>query len=147
MNFLRNRDLIGGSLMLIVGLFFFIGAFDYPMGTLRHMGSGLFPLGLGAILTVLGAIVVATAFRTDERLPSVSWRALFFVSAGIAAFVVGFEMFGLLPAVAASILVGALGDPKVTPRDMALMVALYVALAYGIFIVSLGLPLPPIRTF
>lgn len=147
MNFLRNRDLIGGSLVLIVGLFFFIGAFEYPMGTLRHMGSGLFPLGLGVILTVLGAVVATTAFRTDETLPSISWRALIFVSAGIAAFGIGLEVFGLLPAVAAAIFAGALGDPEVTPKDIAIMVVLYVAMAYAIFILSLGLPLPAIGTF
>jgi len=142
----RNKDFFSGILVAIIGLFFFFGAFDYHLGTLQRMGSGMFPLGLGAILTALGLTLAATSYRLGPvRGEEISWRALLAVGASIAAFALAFKYSGLLPAVAATIAVAALGDPAVRPRDAALMVLLYVSMAYLIFILGLGLPMPAFR--
>ena len=53
-----QRDFASGIMFLAVGLAFAIGATTYSFGTSARPGPGYFPLLLGIILCILGAIVL-----------------------------------------------------------------------------------------
>lgn len=145
MHFLNNRDLIGGLLMAGVGLAFFVGSFNYPLGTLQRMGSGLFPMGLSALLCIFGLIVAAGAVRSQVRLPKVAWRPLVAISASITGFIYVLGSFGLIPAVVFAAAVAALGDNTIRPRDLVILIVPFATFIYVVFIYALGLPIPAFR--
>jgi len=145
MKLLNNIDLIGGILMLLVGVFFLVGSFQYPFGTLQRMGSGLFPMGLSVIMVVLGLLVMAGALKSSEPLPPIAWRPMFATAAAIGVFAYGLSTFGLVPAVAATVVVAAFGDKGFRAADFLILIFPFTLLIYLVFIKGLGLPIPAIR--
>ena len=57
MPLVSQRDFLSGLMFMIVGSSFAWGAVDYEIGQAARMGPGYFPLILGVILAILGAII------------------------------------------------------------------------------------------
>lgn len=115
-NFLNqyHRDYYGGALMLLVGLVAIVMGIGYQVGTLSHMGPGFFPVSVGAIVALMGALIALGARgqireEDDSYLPP-EWRGWFCILASIVAFVVLGTYGGLLPATFAIVFISALGD-------------------------------------
>lgn len=63
-------DLYSGALFTAIGLGAMIIARSYPMGSIDRMGPGFFPMVLGAIMAVLGIVLVLKnleGFRQSYR--------------------------------------------------------------------------------
>jgi hypothetical protein len=65
MSFLKHRDFVAGSFFSLAGLLTALASSSYAMGTPMRMGPGYFPLLLGIVLMILGAII---AVRSRARL-------------------------------------------------------------------------------
>lgn len=118
---LKNRkDFIAGLLFMAVGVYFAWSASRYTVGSAANMGPGYFPLLLGAVLTVLGSVVVfkALVFETEDggRIASLAWRPVLCVLLATLAF--GVAMGGL----------SALGIASLTPVQGALVLIVVLAL-------------------
>jgi cytochrome c biogenesis protein CcdA len=61
-----HRDVIAGTLFVLIGVFAVLVARAYPAGSAMRMGPGYFPLVLGWLLIVLGAWVGLRAFRRRD---------------------------------------------------------------------------------
>ncbi len=104
-----RKDFLGGLLILVLGLATGVQASSYDIGSLRRMGPGFFPLGLGVILGVTGVLLMLTAKSPTppaERLAP-EWRGWLCICAGIAAFVVLGQWGGLIPATFAVVFIAA----------------------------------------
>ena len=79
---LRNhQDFWSGMMFVVLGVLFMVLSRQYQLGTAAKMGPGYFPTVLGGILTVLGLMIVASAFsksNPEAKLSPVGWRELFF---------------------------------------------------------------------
>ncbi|MGH8781786.1 tripartite tricarboxylate transporter TctB family protein [Paraburkholderia sp.] len=123
------RDYYGGALMMLIGLGAIVQGASYRIGSLTAMGSGFFPVALGAILVLLGICIAGSAHRTprdavtDEPAP-IEWRGWLCILGSIVAFVALGKYGGLLPATFAVVFISALGD-----RDNSILSALLLALA------------------
>ena len=53
-----QKDFFAGLLFLVLGVAFALGAQTYNVGTGARMGPGYFPLMLGVVLALLGAIEI-----------------------------------------------------------------------------------------
>ena len=124
-----------------IGLFFLTGALDMRVGEARRMGPGYFPMVLGIVGMILGAIIVVPALRRPGLLASVNWRPLFAVMASILVFALAMPRAGLLPAVFATVVVASLGDPRSRLRQTLLLAAGLAFAAWIVFIHALGLPM------
>ena len=60
---LRKRDFYSGGLMTLLGAGVTLDSSTYEVGSLTHMGPGMFPLMLGVVL-INGSCV---AFRDNRR--------------------------------------------------------------------------------
>jgi Tripartite tricarboxylate transporter TctB family len=110
------KDWVGGILVLALGLGTMLQSAQYPLGTLRHMGPGFFPMALGVILAACGAVILLS------RRPAASgnapakwapeWRGWFCICAGIVAFAILGQYGGLVPATFAIVFISAFGDRK-----------------------------------
>lgn len=97
-----RRDLIAGGLLTALGAFVSIyAASNYKMGTATRMGPGYFPVVLGCILAVLGALIFVIALKPQiHKLhpPEFNPKSFIFVSLAVLIFSLLLEKFGILPA-------------------------------------------------
>jgi hypothetical protein len=103
-NLKNQKDFFSGLLFMAMGLCFAWSASKYTIGTAARMGPGYFPLLLGALLTVLGGIIVfkALVIETEDggRIGPWAWRpAVYIVLANLAFGVLigGLSSIGLPP--------------------------------------------------
>jgi hypothetical protein len=110
------KDFLGGGLVLLLGAGATWQASQYPLGSLRRMGPGYFPLALGVILAMTGVLIMLASLRGAAAPAAVrqrpEWRGWFCICASIVAFAVVGVYGGLLPATFACVFIAALGDRK-----------------------------------
>lgn len=136
------RDMIGGALLAIGGLSIALFSFyNYDIGTLRRMGPGMFPMGLGYLLAGFGAWIFATALFRRGDFPQVRIWSPLFVLLGTGSFVVLIRPFGLIPAVLAVVVISSLAELKFRPVTITVLASSLSVLAWLIFKVGLRLPL------
>jgi hypothetical protein len=132
------------------GLFFvavaagFIGlSLQYGTGTMHRMGPGLFPILVGVLLVGLGLIIALRAFAIDgPPVPRFHARPIIVSLIAIALFGAALAHLGLIAAVAAVVLVGALASPESRPLETAGLVVVLILFATTVFVWLLGLPIP-----
>ena len=132
------------------GLFFiavaagFIGlSHQYGTGTMHRMGPGLFPILVSALLASLGLIIAARSFAIDgPPVPRFHARPIIISLAAIALFGVALAHLGLMAAVAALVLVGALASRESRPLETIGLVIVLIAFSTVVFVWLLGLPIP-----
>ena len=150
-----TKDRLGGALLVATGAATVFAGTGYGMGSLRAMGSGFYPVVLGVLLALIGAVLFASATRApDAHLadapaeaahltgPVVQWRGWLCILGGALSFVVLGQHGGLVPASFVSVFVAALGDRDNSVRDAALLAVLMTALGVVVFHFGLHLLLP-----
>lgn len=140
------RDIIGGGLLLLVGAWIaWHASAYYDLGTIRRMGPGLFPTAIGVILALFGLAVMIPAFFRSGTLDEFEFRSTAAVLASVAAFAMVIRPYGLVPAIAALVVVASLAELKFRPVSILASIVVLSALAYLIFRAGLGLPLAMVR--
>ena len=148
-------DMLAGSTFVALGLAFALGGRTYGIGSTKAMGPGFVPFVLGVVLTVLGVVITAAAFRggnphdreaAAERGP-VPWARGGMLVAGIVFFGATIEGLGLAPTLFVTTFVAALACRGVGPRGVGPLKALGISvgltvLCLGIFVGLLRLRLP-----
>jgi Tripartite tricarboxylate transporter TctB family len=99
--FLKNKDLLAGIMFIAVGLIFFVGAYNYQMGTAARMGPGYFPRILGGVMTVLGIIIAAVGLKNQAKWAVTNgigwtWTPVILVTVAVILFGVALPKLGIL---------------------------------------------------
>lgn len=139
-------EILAGLFVGGIGLFFFLGAAEYPMGQINRMGPGFVPRSLGAIGIGLGLIIMTGAVRGPGRLPRVSWRAVGSIAGAIVLFAIVLPRLGLVVATLLASIVSMLGNPDADLRMIALTSGTIALVCWVLFILVLGLPIPAFWT-
>ena len=140
------KDLWAGLMFIGFGAFFALWAyFNYQVGTAVRMGPAYFPIVLGGLLTVLGALVLVEAFALDTEeaqlkltftiVDLVIALAVFAVSIWISKLIGISTDYGVL---AATIIVSVL-TVLFRPNAKALVLISAGCVAYGYLMKPLGL--------
>jgi hypothetical protein len=139
-----SRDIVAGVAFLLMGLLIALASFQYQVGTATHMGPGFFPLLIGVAMASLGAVTAIKAFNAERELQSISLREIRLalqIIVAVVAFGLLAEPAGAVPAIAASTIVSRLAGGKCGLLEMAILIVALCAIACGIFIFGLGVPL------
>lgn len=145
-----KADLAAGLLVALLGAAVaFYAASSYDLGTLRRMGPGMFPMGLGVLMGALGLILALGAARRS-RAPlalardriGVEFRSAALATAGVVAFGLLIRPAGLVLAVLAVVIIPAFADRKNRPLPIIVLAVSLAVLAVAIFHWLLGLPMP-----
>jgi hypothetical protein len=137
------RDIVGGLLMLAVGAFVALYANEhYDMGELNRMGPGFFPIGLGALLAVLGFFIALTAFFRQGEAIQVESRTLLLVALSIALFAFALKPLGIVFATMISVFVASLADREITWKGRGYISVGIAGLVWLVFILGLRMILP-----
>ena len=141
-----QRDFASGIMFLVTGAAFAIGATTYSFGNSARPGPGYFPLMLGVILAILGAIVLFTSLTIEseggEPIGAISFRPLLLVLGAVALFGVTLPYVGLVVAAPLMIIVSCMaGDEFHWGEALALCVVLTL-FSWLVFSKGLGLTIP-----
>ena len=122
--------------------------FDFlplDLGSVRRMGPGMFPVAVGIILALFGIAIMIPAFFRQGTFEEIEIRSTLAVLASIAAFAMVIRPYGLIPAIAALVLVAALAERTFRPVSILASIVVMATLAWLIFKAGLGLPLTMAR--
>lgn len=161
------RELTTAALLICLGLGYGGWAwFNYDLGTLRRVGPGMFPLGLGGALVLIGVFLALPALSNVRRRhdalpigdgdaadildepeePEGSLRSGVFVLLSLVAFAFVLPVLGTAPALFALVYTAVLAERG---RDWLLTPALIASalsvLVWLLFKVALNLPLVMLR--
>ena len=148
-----QKDFFSGLTFMAAGAAFAWGASTYPIGTAARMGPGYFPLVLGVLLTLLGAVITFKALVVEtedgEKMGAWAWRPLFFILSANLVFGLllgGMPRFhipamGLVAAIYALTFIASLAGDGFQLKEVGLLASVLAVLSYLVFIVLLKLPL------
>lgn len=154
-----QADFYSGVMFTVVGGAFGIGATTYNIGDGARMGPGYFPLMLGILLALLGALIMfqSLVVETEDggKIGKWAWRPLFFVIAANLAFGVllgglpsiGLPAMGMIMAIYALTIISSLAGTQFKLRDVLVLSTILAAGSYVAFIWALKLQIQVWPTF
>lgn len=140
-----SKDVCGGVILALLGLYFVVEGWRLGIGSLTSMGPGFFPLLVGCAGMLIGGGLLVSATAQSGALGTVEWRPLIAITAALAAFALTIERFGLIVAIALATSIAAFGDRKSRPWQIALLTLVICLLIWLVFSVGLGLTIPLLR--
>jgi hypothetical protein len=150
-NLLQKKDFYAGLFMVLLGAGVTLNSTTYRLGTLAHMGPGMFPFMLGILMTFVGVLIfvagVVTPLDDGERIlpESMEWRGWICILAGPLMFILFGEYFGMAAATFMCVFISALGDRTATLRDSAILAAGITVVGGFLFSYVLKVPFPLFR--
>lgn len=141
----RNiSDVVTGVVVSAFGAMVAIYAFNkYNLGTFQRMGPGMFPVGIGIFISMLGLALSASAWiasaGTPFKLSEIQWRPAFLVLTGVGLFSFLIIKAGLIPAVMSLVAVSAFADERARPLPVLILSIVLCAIAFVIFRLALGM--------
>lgn len=149
-----QKDFFAGLLYLLVGGGFAIGAGNYTIGSGARMGPGYFPLMLGILLGIIGAVIMfkATVVNTPDGEPVGRWawkQIVFIIGANLLFGVLlaglpslGVPAMGLMVAIYGLTFVSSLAGDQFKFKEVFLLATALAAGSYGAFVWALKLQFP-----
>ena len=154
-----QKDFFAGLLFMALGIAFALGARTYNVGTGARMGPGYFPLMLGIVLAILGAIEIVKALvvgKPDgDKIGKWIWRPVGFIVAANLAFGVllgglpsiKLPAMGMIIAIFALTLIGAQAGKEFKLKEVLILSAILAVGSYCVFILMLKLQIQVWPTF
>ena len=138
------KDFWSGLIFVVSGSFIAIYAYyHYQMGSALRMGPGYFPVWLGSLTFILGAIVFGRSFvLTGGKIPQFHWRPMFFIIGACVLYGYILKPVGLVLATIMLTAVSAFGGHEFKAKEVAVLCVVMVIFAVVIFVWGLKLPFP-----
>jgi len=158
-NIKSQKDFFSGLMFGVVGIAFAWGATNYTVGSAARMGPGYFPLLLGVILAIFGAIIMFYSLvveTTDgEKITGFVWRPIVYILGSNVAFGIllgglpklGLPPMGLIAAIYALTLIASKAGTEFKLKDILILATGLSVLSYLAFIKLLNLQMPVWPTF
>lgn len=159
MNIKSQKDFFSGLMFMAVGVAFAWGSGNYSIGTGARMGPGYFPLMLGVLLAILGAVITFTSMVVEtedgEKIGTWAWKPLFFIIAANLVFglalgglpSIKFPAMGLIVGIYALTFIASLAGEEFKLKEVAILATVLSIMSYLAFIVLLKLQFPVWPTF
>ena len=154
-----QKDFFSGLMFAVVGGGFAWGATSYTIGNGARMGPGYFPLLLGIVLAVLGALIMFYSFVENtpdgDKVGKFAWRPIGYVLGANVAFgillgglpSIGLPAMGLIMAIFALVIIASKAGENFVLKEVLLLATILSGGSYLAFIVLLKLQMPVWPTF
>ena len=154
MNIKSQKDFFSGLMFMAIGVAFAWGATTYSVGSGARMGPGYFPLMLGVLLAILGAVITFESLVVEtedgEKIGAWAWKPLFFVIAANLVFGVllgglpsiNLPAMGLVLAIYALTFIASLAGEEFKLKEVVILATVLAVMSYLGFILLLKLQLP-----
>ena len=154
-----QKDFFSGLMFAAVGGGFAWGATNYTIGSGARMGPGYFPLLLGIVLAVLGALIMFYSLVENtpdgDKVGKFAWRPIGYVLGANVAFgillgglpSIGLPAMGLILAIFALVIIASKAGENFVLKEVLLLATILSVGSYMAFIVLLKLQMPVWPTF
>lgn len=154
-----QKDFFSGLLYMALGIAFAWGATTYNVGTGARMGPGYFPLMLGIVLALLGAVVAFKALVVEteagDKIGKWIWRPVGYIVAANLAFgillgglpSIKLPAMGMIIAIFALTLISAKAGTEFKLKEVLVLSAILAVGSYLVFILMLKLQIQVWPTF
>ena len=154
MNIKSQKDFFSGLMFMSVGLAFAWGATNYTLGDGARTGPGYFPLMLGVLLAILGAVITFKAMVVEteggDRIGAWAWKPLFFIITANLVFGVllgglpsiKLPAMGLIVGIYALTFIAANAGEEFKFKEVLILATVLAIISYLAFIVLLKLQFP-----
>ena len=140
MSRLLSKDFLSGVMFIAFGLVALYFGRNLQMGTTVRMGPGYVPHMLAYIMMSLGGILTVVSLVTQgEPTEAPKWKPITMVTIGIVCFALLFERAGLLPALAALVLISSLGGEEFKLTEVLGNMVVLAVLCILVFKIGLGM--------
>jgi hypothetical protein len=158
-NIKSQKDFFSGLMFMGTGVAFAWGATTYSIGQGARMGPGYFPLMLGILMAVLGAVITFKSLVVEseggDKIGSWAWKPLFFIIAANLLFGVllgglpsiKLPAMGLIAAIYGLTIVSAKAGEQFKLKEVLILATILSVGSYLAFIVLLKLQIPVWPTF
>jgi hypothetical protein len=151
-----RKNVLAGLLFAGIGLATAVVASEYPLGTMRNIGPGYFPIMIGALLALLGAGVALQGISFGDPMDpaperaaasaegddgGIAIRPLIMITVAVVAFGLTVRPLGLAVATVALVTLASLAGREFRLLNVVLLSAGLIALSWITFIYLLGLPM------
>jgi hypothetical protein len=141
-----EKDFWSGLMFFVAGIGFAWGALNYSFGSSARPGPGYFPFGLGAILAILGAMILfkSLTVETDggDRFGAIAWRPLLLIVASVAVFGALVPRLGMFISLPILVCIASLAGDEFHWGEVLVNAAALTVFSWVIFIWGLGLTIP-----
>lgn len=137
------QNLFGGLLMIAIAGLAASQSASLSMGTLRHIGPGMIPTALAALIGFIGVILVVLWLRGD-RVGTGRWplRAPVFILGAAVLFGLAVRPLGLAVAGPLLVVVAAFASAETRWKEILLFAAGMTIFCVALFRYALTLPIP-----
>jgi hypothetical protein len=154
-----QKDFFSGLMFTVIGAAFAYGATSYNVGTGARMGPGYFPLLLGVILALLGAVILFKALVVEtpdgDHIGALAFKPLIFIIAGNLLFgiflgglpSIGLPAMGLIVAIFGTTIVVSMAGDQFSFKETIVLSSILSIMSYAAFIMLLKLQFPVWPTF
>ena len=146
-----EKDFWSGLMFIVVGLGFAFGATFYSMGSSARPGPGYFPLGLGFLLAILGALVLfkSLTLETEDGEPvgGIAWRPLALIVFSVAIFGLLLPRLGMVVSLPLLVLISSYAGDEFHLGEVIINSIILTIGSWAIFIYGLNLTIPLWPTF
>lgn len=159
MNIKSQKDFFSGVMFCVVGGAFAFGATKYSIGQGARMGPGYFPLLLGVILAILGAIILFKSLVVEteggDKIGKLAWKPLGYIIAANLLFgillgglpSIKLPAMGLVLAIYGLTFVVSYAGERVNLKEVFVLATILSIGSYMAFVVLLKLQFPVWPTF
>ena len=149
-----QKDFLYGLMFLVVGGVFAWGATHYSIGTGARMGPGYFPMMLGIILAILGAVILMGSLIVEtpdgDKVSKIAWKPLCYILGANLVFgallgglpSIGIPSFGLIAAIFALIIIASKAGEEFSLKSVLILASVLSIGSYVAFIFLLKLQMP-----
>lgn len=116
---------------------------QYKLGTAVRMGPGYFPTWIGALVALLGLVLVVRSLRLDgPPLPRMQLRPIVLILGASVAFGYLLKPLGLIIATLLLVIASAFGGHEFRWREVLPLAIGLAVFSFAVFVYGLGLPFP-----
>jgi len=149
-----QQDFYSGLMFVGAGVAFAWGATNYNVGTGARMGPGYFPLMLGVLMALVGAVITFKALvietKDGDKIGKWAWRPLFYIIAANVVFGVllaglrnfNVPAFGLIVAIYALTFIASMAQAGWKFKTTLLLATALAVGSYLVFVMALALQFP-----
>jgi len=138
-------------MFLVTGIVFAWGATNYSFGSSASPGPGYFPVGLGVVLALLGALVLFKSLTIESEggdpVGAFAWKPLITIVGAIVVFGIALPRLGLAVTLPLLITITSLAGDEFHWKDVLVNCVVLTIGSWAIFILGLKLVIPLWPTF
>ncbi|MEO7399250.1 MAG: tripartite tricarboxylate transporter TctB family protein [Polaromonas sp.] len=151
MNIKSQKDFFSGLMFMGIGVAFAWGATTYNVGEGARMGPGYFPLYLGVLMTILGAVITFKSLVVEtmggDKIGKWAWKPLVFIILANLVFGVllgglpsiGLPAMGLIAAIYAVTFISSIAETGWRVKPTFILATVLAIGSYIAFVVALKL--------